>query len=63
MSDKKPIEEVAENLHKIVADVKAIKSDIHHIKDYIRKIEVRETLKRDNEKKEEEEYVKTGWWW
>jgi len=61
----KPIDEVVATLQDLVIEMKSIKSDIRHIKEYIRKNEVRETLKRDIEKKEEEEYVKPSksWWW
>jgi succinate dehydrogenase/fumarate reductase-like Fe-S protein len=70
MSDKvvlqlKPIDEVVATLQELVIETKSIKSDIRHIKEYIRKNEVRETLKRDREEKVEEEYVKPSksWFW
>ena len=56
---RKPIEVIKD-------DISQLKSDMIHIKNYIRKLEVREQLKEEKEKSEEEEYVKpdkTGWLW
>tara|TARA_R110000796_G_scaffold23875_2_gene68363 strand:+ start:1433 stop:1666 length:234 start_codon:yes stop_codon:yes gene_type:complete len=66
----KPIEEVMENLESLMIDIKGIKTDIKgikteliHIKEYIRKLEVREQLEEDKLKQIENEYVKpeNGW--
>ena len=58
LETRKPIEVIKD-------DISELKSDIIHIKNYIRKLEVREQLKEEKEKIEEEEYVKPekGWLW
>jgi len=33
-----------------------------HIKNYIRKLEIREEIKEEEENKKDSEYVKKGWW-
>lgn len=55
---KKPIDVLRE-------DMAELKSELYHIKTYLRKLEARESLKEDNEKKIEAEYqkVEKGWWW
>jgi hypothetical protein len=57
-SEKKPIEEVLQTLDSLVSDIKGIKTEISHIKGYIRK----EVIKKRNEEEEvakiEQEYVK-----
>ena len=60
----KPIEEVMENLESLMIDIKGIKTELIHIKEYIRKLEVREQLEEDKLKQIENEYVKpssNGW--
>lgn len=61
----KPIEEVLTNLESLMIDIKGIKSEIVHIKEYIRKIEVRKQLEEEKEKQIENEYVKpnNSWFW
>ena len=66
----KPIEEVMENLESLMIDIKGIKTDIKgikteliHIKEYIRKLEVREQLEEDKLKQIENEYVKPSSNW
>ena len=54
----KPIEEVMENLESLMIDIKGIKTELIHIKEYIRKLEVREQLEEDKLKQIENEYVK-----
>jgi len=56
---RKPIEVIKD-------DISELKSDMIHIKNYLRKLEVREQLKEEREKQLDEEYVKpekTGWLW
>ena len=48
----KPIEEVLTNLESLMIDIKGIKSEIVHIKEYIRKLEVRKQLEEEKEKQE-----------
>ncbi len=60
--DKKPIDEVLECLQDLSTDIQNIKSDIHHIKNYMKKQIVAKQLK---EEKKDSEYIKEekGWWW
>ena len=60
--DKKPIDEVLETLEDLSADIQNIKSDINHIKNYMKKTVVAKQLK---EEKKDAEYIKEekGWWW
>ena len=60
--DKKPIDEVLETLDDLSRDIQNIKSDIVHIKNYMKKQVVAKQLK---EEKKDAEYVKTdkGWFW
>jgi len=54
-SELKPIE-------RIEIDVSAIKNELTHIKQYLRKLEIR--LQLDDQKKDEEyEQVSRSWWW
>lgn len=59
----KPIEEVLQTLESLVIDIKGIKTEISHIKGYIRK----EVIKKRNEEEEvakvEKEYVKPNQGW
>lgn len=63
METTKPIDQVLEKINNISEDMKTIKNDISHIKEYIRKLEVREQLEEDKIHKMENEYVKTGWFY
>jgi len=62
-SKNRPIEEVMVNLESLMIDIKGIKTEIIHIKEYIRRIEVREQLEEEKQKIIEDEYVKpsSGW--
>ena len=62
---KKPIDEVNELLHIVKSDVQEIKNDINHIKQYIRKLEIRKEIEEQESIQQENEYVieKKGWWW
>ncbi len=62
MSDQKPIDKVLTDLKAIHEDVNTIKSDLAHIKQYIRKIEIRKEIEEQQIKNE---YVieSKGWWW
>lgn len=65
MSDQKPIDKVLTDLKAIHEDVNTIKSDLAHIKDYIRKIEIRNQMNDQEALRQENEYVieSKGWWW
>lgn len=58
LEGRKPIEVIKD-------DISELKSDMIHIKNYLRKLEVREQLKEEREKQLDEEYVKPekGWFW
>ncbi len=62
-SKNRPIEEVMVNLESLMIDIKGIKTEIIHIKEYIRRIEVRKQLEEEKQKIIEDEYVKpsSGW--
>ena len=62
-NEKKPIQQICEDIKAINKDMGTIKSDIEHIKKYIRLREVREQLEREKEEAVEKEYVKTGWFY
>ncbi len=59
----KPIEEVLQTLDSLVIDIKGIKSDISHIKGYIRKEVIKKQLEEEEVAKVDKEYVKPnpGW--
>jgi len=63
--EKKPIEEVLQTLDSLVIDIKGIKTDISHIKDYIRKEVIKKQLQEEETAKVEKEYVKpsSSWFW
>ena len=62
---EKPIEEVRDTLSEIMRDIKSIKTEINHIKEYTRKIEIRKQIEEEEDKKIDSEYVKPSksWWW
>tara|TARA_Y100001972_G_C7597169_1_gene299246 strand:+ start:59 stop:259 length:201 start_codon:yes stop_codon:yes gene_type:complete len=64
MSDQKPIDKALTDLKQIKQDVNDIKSDLVHIKKYIRSLEVKKQLEKEEAQKQENEYVieKKGWW-
>ena len=60
----KPIDEIRDTLESLVTDIKGMKNEITRMKEYVRKLEVREQLKDEKEKQVEGEYVQpSGWWW
>jgi len=63
--EPKPIEEVIQTLDSLVIDIKGIKTDISHIKDYIRKEVIKKQLQEEETAKVEKEYVKpsSSWFW
>jgi len=63
--EKKPIEEVIQTLDSLVIDIKGIKTEISHIKEYIRKEVIKKQLQEEETAKVEKEYVKpnAGWFW
>jgi len=58
LEGRKPIEQIKD-------DIAELKSDMVHIKNYLRKLEIREQLKEEEDKKKEAEYEKVnkGSWW
>ena len=69
LASKKPIDEVLEKINLIYQDIQSIKTDIHHMKNYVRKTEVRESIKDDisseyvKPKSNSEISVSKGWFW
>ena len=65
MSNQKPVETIKQLIESVHDDVQEIKKDLVHIKEYIRKIEIRKQIEEEEIKKQESEYVieKKGWWW
>jgi hypothetical protein len=49
-------------IERIENDVSAIKNELTHIKQYLRKLEIRLQLE-DQKKDEEYEQIRKGWWW
>ena len=62
-SKNKPIDEIRDTLESLVTDIKGMKNEITRIKEYVRKLEVREQLKDEKEKQVEAEYVKPSSSW
>ena len=59
LEGRKPIEQIRD-------EISQLKVEMIHIKNYLRKLEAREQIKEEEEKKVEEEYVKpekSGWLW
>ena len=54
-SQLKPIE-------RIETDISTIKNELTHIKNYLRKLEIRLQLE-DQKKDDEYQKVEKGWWW
>ncbi len=58
LEGRKPIEQIKD-------DIAELKSEMIHIKNYLRKLEIREQLKEQEEAKQEAEYQKvtsSSWW-
>jgi len=60
----KPITEIRDLLRDINRDINTMQTEITHIKEYIRKDEVRKSLEDDKIVEMETEYVNepTNWW-
>ena len=59
----KPIEEVIQTLDSLVIDIKGIKTDISHIKEYIRKEVIKKQLEEEKIAQIDKEYVKPNQGW
>jgi len=58
LEGRKPIEQIKD-------DIAELKVEMIHIKNYLRKLEIREQLKEEEDKKKEAEYekvTKSSWW-
>ncbi len=58
LEGRKPIERIRD-------DIAELKADMVHIKNYLRKLEIREEIKEQEEAKQEAEYEevnKSSWW-
>jgi len=64
-NEKKPIDEVLENVQALCNDIKDIKTQVNHIKEYIRKEVIKKQLQEEETAKVEKEYVKpsSSWFW
>ncbi len=62
-NQKKPIQQMSDDIKTITKDVGTIKSDIEHIKKYIRMRQIKEQLEKEQEEAKDAEYVKNGWFW
>ena len=58
MSDKKPVETIKEIIEIVHNDVQEIKNDLSHIKQYIRKLEIRKEIEEQEAQRQENEYVR-----
>jgi len=64
-TEKKPIQQMSDDIKQMVKDVGAIKSDLEHIKKYIRMREIKEQLELEREQAKDAEYVQPNksWFW
>lgn len=64
-NQKKPIQQMHDDIKQMTKDVGTIKSDLEHIKRYIRMREIKEQLEKEREEAKDAEYVKpsSSWWW
>ena len=62
-NEKKPIDEVLENVQALCNDIKDIKTQVNHIKEYIRKEVIKKQLEEEETAKIEDEYVKPNKGW
>tara|TARA_R110001599_G_scaffold131207_2_gene307081 strand:+ start:499 stop:690 length:192 start_codon:yes stop_codon:yes gene_type:complete len=61
----KPIEEIHDTLKEMLEELKVLKHEINHIKEYVRKEEVRKSLQADMDRKIDKSYEHVsyyGWW-
>lgn len=63
--EKKPIQQISEDIKDIKQNVIGIKMDLIYIKDYIRRKNEQKELEQKQEQKIESEYVKPNqsWFW
>ena len=63
--EKKPIQQMHDDIKQMKRDVGTIKSDLEHIKKYIRMREIKEQLELEKQQAIEAEYVKSdkSWFW
>ena len=61
-SNKKPIEEIAESLKDLTADISILKHDISYIKAKIKEKVIQEKIE-EQKLKEECVIEKRSWWW
>ena len=64
-TEKKPIQQMSDDIKQIKKDVGTIKSDLEHIKKYIRMREIKEQLELEREQAKDAEYVQPSksWFW
>ena len=59
----RPIQQIHDDIKQMTKDIGTIKSDLEHIKKYIRMRQIKEQLEKEQELAVDNEYVKTGWFW
>jgi uncharacterized protein (DUF3084 family) len=60
---KKPIEQAIISIDSLISDMQEIKNDISHIKQYIRKMEIRKEIEEQEAQRQENEYVHSDKSW
>lgn len=59
----KPIDQANQSLDHLVNDMKEIKNDINHIKEYIRKLVIKQQIEEQEALRQENEYVQPSKSW
>ena len=59
----KPIDQANQSLDQLVNDMKEIKNDINHIKEYIRKLVIKQQIEEQEALRQENEYVQPSKSW
>jgi uncharacterized protein (DUF3084 family) len=60
---KKPIEQAIISIDSLISDMQEIKNDINHIKQYVRKMEIRKEIEEQEATRQENEYVHSDKSW
>ena len=60
---KKPIEQAIISIDSLISDMQEIKNDINHIKQYVRKMEIKRQIEEEEARRQENEYVHSDKSW
>jgi len=60
---KKPIEQAIISIDSLIDDMQEIKNDISHIKQYVRKMEIKRQIEEEESRRQENEYVHSDKSW